>query len=118
MSEYILIFRMDLITPEKQPTPEQMKGYMVQWNEWVNGIATNNKLAGGNHLSAEGKVIKQNSQVTDGPYAFSGQSVAGYLIIRANDLDEALVTASACPILNGESNSVEVREIGMTDQGT
>jgi hypothetical protein len=109
--EFLLIFRMDITTKEAQPTPEQMEMYMIQWEEWVSGIARKEKLAGGNHLSIEGKVLKPKGQIMDGPYTKNKDSVAGYIIVKAANLDEAAILAKDCPILNGEGTSVEVREI-------
>ncbi len=112
MNEFILMFRMDITTKEAQPTPEQMEIYMKQWEEWINDIAIQNKLAdGGNHLSSEGRVLKPNNVITDGPYTEKRESIAGYIIIKATNFDEAVVLAKDCPILQGGGTSVEVRKI-------
>jgi hypothetical protein len=111
MKEFVLIFRMDIITKEVQPTRMQMEIYMQQWMEWIESISEKGQLAdGGNHLSTKGKVIRPGNEVSDGPYVADQNSVAGYIIILANDIREATSIASKCPILNGENTSVEVRE--------
>lgn len=111
MDEYIVLMRIDLITKEAQPSPEQMKVYMQQYHAWVDGIVAQGKFSGGMGLSAEGKVLKSQNVITDGPFAEIKESIAGFLIIQANDFDEAIRLARGCPILNGEGNSVEVRKI-------
>jgi hypothetical protein len=111
MKEFVLIFRMDITTEEIQPSPAQMKLYMAQWMEWINNISAQERLAnGGNHLSRSGKVLRPKDVMTDGPYTVNGESVAGYIIILANDIDHAVRIAKKCPILQGEGTSVEVRE--------
>ena len=112
MKEFVLMFRMDITTRELQPSPEQMELYMSQWMEWINDISAREQLAdGGNHFSyTVGKVIRPNNVITDGPYTAKKESVAGYIIILANDIDDAVIIAKKCPILNGEGTSVEVRE--------
>jgi hypothetical protein len=111
INEFVLIFRMDITTKEAQPTLEQMEIYIKQWGEWINDIAAQNKLAdGGNHLSTEGRVIKTNNVITDGPYTEKKESIAGYIIIKATSFDEAVNIAKGCPILQGEGTSVEVRK--------
>jgi len=70
---------------------------------------------GGTGLSPAGKVIKPGNVVTDGPFAEIKESIAGFVTIKAADLDEAVRLASACPILNGLGNSVEVRQVVMRD---
>jgi hypothetical protein len=111
MDEFVLLMRLDIITKEAQPSPEQLQVYMKQYHDWVGGIAAQNKFSGGTGLSTEGKVLKSNNIVTDGPYAEIKESIAGYIIIKAKDFEEAVKIAEGCPILQGEGNSVEVRKV-------
>ncbi|KIC94073.1 YciI family protein [Flavihumibacter solisilvae] len=111
MEEYLLLMRLDLLTKEAQPSPEQLQEYMKQYHDWVGGIAAQNKFNGGTGLSTEGKVIKTNNVITDGPFAEIKESIAGFISIKAKDFDEAVALASACPILQGAGNSVEVRKV-------
>lgn len=113
MHQYVLIFRMDITTPEKQPSPEIMQQYMLQWNSWLNEIAANEQLAdGGNHFSyTTAKVLRPKNSVSNGPYTMNKESVAGYIIVLADDIEGAVRIAEKCPILNGEGTSVEVREV-------
>jgi hypothetical protein len=111
MKQYVLIFRMDIITQEAQPGKEQMKVYMQQWMLWIKGIEDKGQLAdGGNHFSRQGRVLKSGDEMVDIPYIAENNSVAGYIIILANNLDEATKIAKKCPILNGQNTSVEIRE--------
>lgn len=111
MDEYLILMRLDLITKDKQPSPEQLQVYMKQYQDWVGGIAAQNKFGGGTGLSTEGKVIRPNDVITDGPYAEIKESIAGFIIVKAESFDEAVAMARACPILKGEGNSVEVRKV-------
>ncbi len=111
MDEYLILMRLDLITKDAQPSPEQMQVYMKMYNDWVGGIAAQNKFVGGKGLSTEGKVINSKNVITDGPYAETKESLAGYIMIKAKDIDEAVGIAKGCPILMGEGNTVEVRKI-------
>lgn len=117
MEEYIILMRLDLITKEAQPSPEQLQEYMKMYHDWVNGIIAQNKFNGGVGLSTEGKVIRKEV-VTDGPYAEIKESIAGYIMIKANNFDDAVAIAKQCPILRGEGNSVEVRRIMGVHQKT
>jgi hypothetical protein len=111
MDEFVLLFRLDILTKEKQPSPELLQVYMKQYQDWVGGIAAQNKFVGGTGLSTEGRVLKYNNVVTDGPFAEIKESIAGYTIIKALDFDDAVTMAAGCPILKGEGNSVEVRRV-------
>lgn len=111
MEEYLILMRLDLLTKDAQPSPEQMQEYMKQYHSWINGIVKEGKFAGGKGLSTEGKVLKTNHIVTDGPYAETKESLAGFIMVRAENFEDAVRLAALCPILNGEENSVEVRKI-------
>lgn len=111
MKEFVLLFRMDITNAEAQPTKEQMETYMQQWMRWINEIADKNQLSeGGNHLSRQGRVLKSNNEVVDSPHITDNNSIAGYIIVLANTLEEATKIAEKCPILNGQNTSVEIRE--------
>jgi hypothetical protein len=111
MKTFALIFRMDIITKEAQPTEEQLAGYMQDWMRWIDSIAAKDMLAeGGNHFLPTGNVLRPGNTISDGPYEAHKESVAGYILVHANDLAAAVTIAKACPILNGEGTSVEVRE--------
>ena len=111
MKEYVLLFRMDIISPEAQPTPAQMNKYMAQWTQWIDSIAAEGKLAdGGNHLLEKGVVIRTGGEMQRLPYMVNKESVAVFIIILAKDENDAVGIAKLCPILNGSGTSVEVRQ--------
>lgn len=110
MKEYAFIFRMDL-RPEAQPDAARRQLYMQQWDNWMQAIeAAGLTLRGGNHFAPTGSVILSGNRRNDGPYQSQNQSVAGYILVGAENLDQAMQLAAQCPILHGEGNSVEIRE--------
>jgi hypothetical protein len=111
MKDFVLLFRMDILTREVQPSKEQMELYMQQWMEWIDCIAEKGQLAdGGNHLSRDGRILTGKDKVVNSPYVSEKSSVAGYIIIKAKDMDGAIKIAKRCPILEGDNTSVEIRE--------
>jgi hypothetical protein len=111
MDEFMLIFRRDHETKENQPSPEDMQASIKEWLDWKGSLAAQNKLVSqGNRLRPEGKVIKSDKVVINGPYAEIKEAIGGFIVIRAGDYDEAVELARDCPILRAPWNgSVEVR---------
>ncbi|MCA0362662.1 MAG: YciI family protein [Bacteroidetes bacterium] len=109
MTEFMMIFRNDY-NPSFKPSPEQMQASIKQWQDWIGGIAAQGKFISTNRLGFEGKTLKPKNVVTDGPYAEVKEMVGGYIIVKANDIDEALKLAEGCPVLHIGGN-VEVRNI-------
>lgn len=97
-------------------SPEQMQIWMKQTMDWIGGIAAQNKFAGSNGLYFEdSKVIRSNKIVTNGPFGEIKETIGGYIIVKANSVDEAVEFAKDCPILQGEGNSVEIRKVARGD---
>ena len=111
MNEFLLIFRRDMKTQEKGLSPEQIQAMMKPWQDWIGGLAAQNKLmSAGNRLVTDGRVVKPNQVVTNGPFVELAESIGGYTIIKASSVDEAAELSKNCPILM-VGGSVEVREI-------
>ena len=114
MNEFMLIFRHQ--DGSKLASPEQMQTWMKQTMDWINGIAAQNKFAGGNGLAFDdARVVRHNNVVTNGPFGEIKETIGGYIIVKANSVDEAVEFAKGCPVLQGEGNTVEVRKIAKGD---
>jgi hypothetical protein len=55
--------------------------------------------------------VKHKNIVTNGPFGEIAETIGGYMIVRADSIDEAVEFAKGCPVLQGEGNSMEVRKI-------
>jgi hypothetical protein len=110
MNEFMMIFRSEY-TPSFTPSPEQMQASIKQWQDWIGGIAAQGKFVSTNRLSSVGsKVLKPNNVITDGPYVEIKEIVGGNIIVKANNMDEAILLAEGCPILS-VGGQVEVRAV-------
>jgi hypothetical protein len=110
MDEFLLIFRRDFTSKEAQPSPEQMQVHLKKWQDWLGGIAAQDKLARPlQRWDGEGRVVRQNLNVVNGPYAEIKEAIGGLILIKAADYDEAVAIANGCPILEFGGN-VEIRK--------
>jgi hypothetical protein len=114
MDEFILIFRHQ--DGRKVASPEQIQIWMKQTKDWMDGIAVQNKLVGGNGLLFDdSRIVRSNDRISQGPFGKTNETIGGYIIVKANSADEAAAFAKSCPVLQGEENSVEVRKIAKAD---
>ena len=118
MKEYVLIFR-NSVNPEQKPTQEQVQKIMTDWMNWMGSIAAQNLLADkGNRLSmTDAKTVQANDVVTDGPFTEIKEFINGYIIVKANHVDDAVAIAKNCPILLIGGN-VEVRKVVTPDDNS
>ena len=54
------------------------------------------------------RTIHQNGMVTDGPFLESKEVIAGFFVVEATDLDQAIAVGKLLPIMDG---AVEVRPL-------
>lgn len=110
MKQFALFFYLD-ISSENQPDEATLASYMSDWNAWTAELSASGKLQGGNHFGPQAATIQSDGSISYKPVSNLNLSIAGYLVIGAADLTEAMQAAQKCPILKGEGNWVEVREI-------
>lgn len=114
MEEFMLIFRHE--DGGKIASPEQMEIWMKQTMDWIGGIAAQNKFTVGNGLPFDdSRVVWHNNVVTNGPFGDIKETIGGYIIVKAESVEEAIEFAKGCPVLQGDGNSVEVRKIARGD---
>lgn|SRR5690554_329653 len=110
MKEFMLLFRQ----PDydySNASPKEMQDLTKKWHDWVGGITSQNKLAShGPRLAMEGKVLKPGGVVTDGPFVEIKEKLGSFVVVKAENLDEATTLAHGCPALDA-GGSVEIRPI-------
>jgi hypothetical protein len=99
-NNYLLVYHGGAM-PE---TPEEGARVMQAWTDWF-GTLGDALVDGGNPVS-EVRTIGNNGSVSNGAL----NPASGYSIIKADNLDAAVVLAKGCPILNGGLGSIEVAE--------
>ncbi len=109
MNDFLYLFRGGAAV-RAALSPELMQAHMLKWQSWMGKLSQEGKLKDGLPLQSEGKVVKKGGVVTDGPFAEGKEIVGGYLIVKANNIAEAVEISKACPIFEHEG-TVEVREI-------
>jgi hypothetical protein len=112
MNEYALIFRREQPVEEK-PSPAELQASIKPWQEWIGSIAAQNKLVNkGIRLKQGGYTLKPDDVITNGPYSETKEIIGGLIIIKAQNHENAVEIAKACPLLFPPLNgTVEVREI-------
>jgi hypothetical protein len=98
----------------RTPSPEEMAAEMPRWNEYTQGLQNAGIMRAGDALHGTDsattvRVRDGETQVTDGPFAETKETLGGYYVIECPDLDTALKHAARMP--NISYGSVEVRPI-------
>lgn len=106
-SDYLLLFSgpdWDLGVSD-----EEVQRRMDKVMAWMDGLVKQGRVKDGQPLAREGRRLSGNN-VSDGPFAESKEAVGGYMIITANNLEEATEIAKTNPSLHFGVN-IEVRPV-------
>ncbi len=106
--KYLCIQRSVPGNPGQKPSPAQMEEMYAKFNAWRekfkdNIIDMGGKLGGGKVVTAEAE--------TDGPFVEAKEIAGGYMIVEADNLEQAVRVAQESPGVMMPGSSVEVREI-------
>lgn len=110
MKKFALLFRQPSYD-YSTASPKEMGALTQKWTDWANNIQKQGKLEStGTRLHPEGKVLKPGGVITDGPFVEIRERLGSFLIVNAENIDEAITLAHGCPVLDA-NGSVEIRPI-------
>ena len=99
--------------PMDQWTPEEISAHVQYMQDWAARLEGTGEFVDGQALSPEGTFVRYDGEgrppVTDGPFAETKEQLAGFYMIEADNMDEALALASRIP--PARVGSVEVRPV-------
>lgn len=99
---------------QAQATPEQQAQVMKEYGEFTASINESGSNLGGEALDSTStattvRVRDGETLTTDGPFAETHETLGGFYLIEAADLDEAIAIAARLP--GSWHGSVEVRPV-------
>ena len=106
MKEFLLILRGDGMN---HLGPDQLQDILHDYQVWVQQLG--DQYLAGQRLEENGALLasKSSAVMTDGPFLESKEMIAGFFIIAAADMNEALKIVRSSPHLG--LYSIEVRPI-------
>jgi len=108
MKEYLLLLRGG--KPMSGKTEAESKAEMQAWGKYMGGLGEKGQLVGGLPLVSGGAVVSAQGTASEPVKSATEGIVGGYLIVKADSLEQAGQIAKACPHIANEGN-IEVREI-------
>lgn len=110
--QYVLLIYGQELTEE--PPPEVMAGVMADYNVFTKHLRDRGAMIAGEGLQPTAtattvRVTDGRTITTDGPFAETKETLGGFYLVEATDLDEAIAYAAMIP--GAKNGSVEVRPI-------
>lgn len=80
-------------------SPEELQKRLEEYRQWVSTISDH--YLTDNRLERSGAIIRQKDDISmDGPFLEAKEIIAGFIIIKAHDLDQAIEISNTSPLLN------------------
>jgi hypothetical protein len=115
MEKFLLLIREDLINREN--SPEDAHENMRVMTKWMESLAQSGNYLSSDPLRNSGKYVTRDQVVSDGPFIEAKESVSGFFLITAENIEQAASIAQTCPlVLNGQL-VIEVRPIMTLNNG-
>jgi PhnB protein len=110
---FMVMVKGDKDTEAGEMPGEALLEAMGRYNEEL--VKARVMLSGdGLHPSSKGaKVLFRGAEriVTDGPFAEAKELIAGYWMLKADSLEEAIEWVKKCPNPTGEESEIEIRQV-------
>lgn len=93
-------------------TTEDMANDMPKWQSWIGNIAMQGKLVNTAPILYDASIINTNGVFNGQPHKEANSVlVSGFLICKAESIQEVEEWSKSCPILKYPESSVEVRPL-------
>ena len=97
MNQFLIIVKG---SDHSKSSPEQMQKRMELFMEWSQKVLDGRYVGGAPLEDTDARLLKSKNEVlTDGPFMESKETISGYFIINANDIQEATELTKQCPLL-------------------
>jgi len=96
----------------KKLAPEELQRVIDQNKAWVEKLAAQGKIKGGQALARQGTIVspKGTRQMSDGPFPESKEAIGGILHVDTETLEEAVAIAQTSPSI-AHGSTIEVRPV-------
>lgn len=97
-------------------SPEQLQKHLEHGNAYIGNLMKTGKLKNANPVDKGSRIVTEsNGSLKDGPFNETKEVIAGYFLIAAENIKEAVEIAKANPIFKDIPTKIEVHpmmEIG------
>ena len=108
MEKFLFIIREELKVLKTYSEEQRNRG-MQEMTRWVESLAESWNYVDGEPLVIIGRYVTKENIVSDGPFIESKEGISGYMLVNAENLDQAASLAQTCPLVLRGAMAIEVR---------
>lgn len=108
MKDYLLILKTEG-SVWTDLSPEQLQKHMEHGGAYIGKLMQEGKLKSASPVDKGSRIVTEtNGTLKDGPFNETKEVIAGYFLISAKDMDEAVAITKANPIFKDIKTKIEV----------
>ncbi|PWU00045.1 MAG: hypothetical protein C5B52_09755 [Bacteroidetes bacterium] len=114
MDKFLFLIREDLNT--RDVTSQEHEKNLQLMTRWVESLAQSGNYVSSDPLLNTVRYVTTSNQVlSDGPFIEAKEAISGFILTRAQNLEQAVSIAQTCPLVINGLAAVEVRPVLMID---
>ena len=110
MKKFLLLIREDIRRFEAL-SEQDIQNEIAIMTKWVEEMTRSGNFIQGDPLGNEMRIATSSTVISDGPFIESREAVTGYVLIKADNIEQAAELAMACPPVQSGQIKIEVRPI-------
>jgi hypothetical protein len=117
MQKFMLIIKEDLAELKQNGDAERFRRMRVMM-AWVESLQESVNYLGGDALELTRRYVVKDRVISDGPFIEAKEGISGYILIDAENIEQAAAIAQGCPLVQQEMMAIEVSPILSTNNAT
>ena len=110
MQKFMLIVKEDLAELQQVSDGERQRRVRIM-TAWVESLQESVNFLGGNPLQVTGRTVLKDRVISDGPFVEAKEGISGYILVDAENIEQAAAIAQGCPFVQEGGMAIEVRPI-------
>ncbi|HEV3412858.1 MAG TPA: YciI family protein [Puia sp.] len=110
MQKFMLIIREDLAQLKQDGDAERYRRMRVMM-AWTESLQESVNFLAGEPLELTRRYVVRDQVISDGPFIEAKEGISGYILVEAENIEQAAAIAQGCPLVQQELMAIEVSPI-------
>jgi hypothetical protein len=110
MQKFMLIVREDLAELKRSGEEERFRRMRIM-TAWAESLQESVNFLGGEPLELARRLVTRDQVLSDGPFIEAKEGISGYIMINAENIEQAAAIAQGCPLVQQGFLIMEVSPI-------
>ena len=110
MQKFMLIVREDLAQLKLNGEAERYRRMRIMM-AWTESLQESVNYLGGEPLQLTRRYVVKDQVMSDGPFIEAKEGISGYILIEAENIEQAAAIAQGCPLVQQNLMAIEVSPI-------